>query len=161
MSSFNKVILMGNLTRDVEMKYMASGTAVAKLGIACNRKYKDTKTNELREEVTYVDVEAFGKQAETLNTYMAKGKSIFIEGRLKLDSWDDKTSGKKMYKLKVVLENFQFLGGTPATADQTANRAAKPVARPAPARPAAPAPTNNQFEDEGPVLDIPEENIPF
>lgn len=158
MSSFNKVILMGNLTRDVELKYTPGGMAVAKIGVAVNRKFKDPKTNELREEVTFVDVETFGKQAETLNQYMAKGKSILIEGRLKLDTWDDKATGKKVYKLKVICEQFQFIGGSgaaAATTEQFANRVAtqKPAARPAP----APTPSDN-FES-GSTGGIPEENI--
>lgn len=163
MSSYNKVILMGNLTRDVEMKYTPGGMAVARIGLAVNRKFNDAKTGEKREEVTFVDVEAFGKQAETMNSYMAKGKSILIEGRLKLDSWDDKTTGKKVYKLKVICEQFQFLGGSgaaAATMEQFADRAAKqkPTARPM--MPAAePASGGDAFESES--AGIPEENIPF
>src|SRR5829696_7871212 len=110
MASFNKVFLMGNLTRDVQLKYLPSQTAVAEFGLACNRKFR-TANGEDREEVTFVDVTAFGKQAEVLNQYMTKGKPIFIEGRLKFDSWDDKNGGGKRSKLTVVIENFQFVGG--------------------------------------------------
>jgi single-strand DNA-binding protein len=108
MASFNKVILAGNLTRDPELRYTPKGTAVARLGIACNRKWK-SETGELKEEVTFVDVDAFGKQAETIGQYLKKGRPILIEGRLKLDQWEDKQSGQKKSKLGVVLENFQFL----------------------------------------------------
>jgi single-strand DNA-binding protein len=110
MASFNKVILLGNITRDVQLKYLPSQTAVAEFGIACNRKFR-TAQGEDREEVTFVDVTAFGKQAEVLNQYMSKGKPIFIEGRLKYDTWDDKNGGGKRSKLTVVIENFQFVGG--------------------------------------------------
>src|SRR5688500_16827632 len=110
MASFNKVLLMGNLTRDVQLKYLPSQTAVAEFGLACNRKFR-TANGEDRQEVTYVDITAFGKQAEVLNQYMTKGKPIFIEGRLKFDSWEDKNGGGKRSKLTVVVENFQFVGG--------------------------------------------------
>src|SRR5687768_14992636 len=110
MASFNKVLLMGNLTRDPQLKYLPSQTAVAEFGVACNRKFR-TANGEDREEVTFVDVTAFGKQAEVINQYMNKGKPIFIEGRLKFDSWEDKQGGGKRSKLTVVVENFQFVGG--------------------------------------------------
>jgi single-strand DNA-binding protein len=82
MPNYNKVLLMGNITRDIEIRYTPSGMAVAQLGIAVNRKFKDSKTNELREEVTFVDVDFFGKRAETAHQYLAKGQPVFIEGRL-------------------------------------------------------------------------------
>src|SRR5687768_2846845 len=109
MASFNRVMLLGNLTRDPQLKYLPSQMAVADFGIACNRKFK-TSGGEDREEVTFVDVTAFGKQAEIINQYCQKGKQIFVEGRLKFDSWDDKNSGGKRNKLSVVIENFQLLG---------------------------------------------------
>jgi single-strand DNA-binding protein len=109
MASFNKVFLMGNLTRDVQLKYLPSQTAVAEFGLACNRKFR-TANGEDREEVTFVDITAFGKQAEVLNQYMSKGKPIFIEGRLKYDQWEDKNGGGKRSKLTVVVDNFQFIG---------------------------------------------------
>ncbi|HTQ49229.1 MAG TPA: single-stranded DNA-binding protein [Candidatus Acidoferrales bacterium] len=108
MASFNKVILAGNLTRDPELRYTPKGTAVARLGIACNRKWK-SETGEMKEEVTFVDVDAFGKTAETIGQYLKKGRPILIEGRLRYDTWEDKQSGQKKSKLGVVLENFQFL----------------------------------------------------
>jgi single-strand DNA-binding protein len=110
MASFNKCLLMGNLTRDPELKFLPSQTAVTEFGVACNRKFR-TKEGEDREEVTFVDCTAFGKTAEVISQYMSKGKPIFIEGRLKFDSWEDKTDGKKRSKLTVIIENFQFVGG--------------------------------------------------
>jgi single-strand DNA-binding protein len=110
MASFNKVLLMGNLTRDPQLKYLPSQTAVVEFGIACNRKFR-TANGEDKEEVTFVDVTSFGKQAEVINQYFQKGKPIFIEGRLKFDSWEDKQGGGKRSKLTVVIENFQFIGG--------------------------------------------------
>ena len=108
MASFNKVILAGNLTRDPELRYTPKGTAVARLGLACNRKWK-SESGEMKEEVTFVDVDAFGKTAETIGQYLKKGRPILIEGRLRYDTWEDKQSGQKKSKLSVVLENFQFL----------------------------------------------------
>src|SRR5271170_2357095 len=108
MASYNRVILMGNLTRDPELRYTPKGTAVARLGIACNRKWK-SESGEMKEEVTFVDVDAFGKTAETIGQYLKKGRPILIEGRLRYETWDDKQSGQKRSKLGVVLETFQFL----------------------------------------------------
>lgn len=110
MASFNKVILLGNLTRDPQLKYLPSQTAIAEFGLAVNRKYR-TQNGEDREEVTFVDCTAFGKQAEILNQYCSKGRPLFIEGRLKFDSWEDKQGGGKRSKLAVVIESFQLLGG--------------------------------------------------
>ncbi len=110
MASFNRVILLGNLTRDPQVKFLPSQMQVAEFGLACNRKFK-TASGEDRDETTFVDVTAFGKQAELINQYFTKGKPIFIEGRLKFDSWEDKNGGGKRSKLTVVVENFQFVGG--------------------------------------------------
>src|SRR4051794_41599148 len=110
MASYNKVILMGNLTRDPQMKYLPSQTAVVEFGLACNRKYK-TQSGEDKEEVTFVDCTAFGRTGEVINQYFTKGKPIFIEGRLKYDSWEDKQGGGKRSKITVVIDNFQFVGG--------------------------------------------------
>lgn len=109
MPSYNKVILMGNLTRDVQLKSVAGGQAVAEIGIAVNRKFK-LKDGTEKEEVTYVDCECWGPRAEVINKYFSKGKPIFIEGRLKLDSWEDK-DGQKRSKMRVVIEDFQFVEG--------------------------------------------------
>ena len=93
MASFNRVLLMGNLTRDIELKHIASNQAVAEIGLAVNRRYR-TKENEEREEVTFIDCEAWGRTAEVMKQYLSKGKPVFIEGRLKLDQWTDKEIGR-------------------------------------------------------------------
>lgn len=108
MATFNKVIMMGNLTRDPEMRATPKGTAVCSFSLALNRRYK-TETGEDKEEVTFVDVEAYGKQAELIGKYVTKGRPLMVEGRLKLDSWEK--NGEKRSRLKVVLEGFQFMGG--------------------------------------------------
>lgn len=108
MSSFNKVILLGNLCRDPELRYLPNQTAVTDLTLAINHKYK-TAQGEAREEVCFIDCTAFGKQAETLNQYCQKGKPLLVEGRLKYETWDDKQGGKRS-KHKVVIDGFQFLG---------------------------------------------------
>src|SRR6266403_3716242 len=108
MANFNKVILAGNLTRDPELRYTPKGTATARIGMAINRTWKN-ETGETKEEVTFVDVEAFGRQAEVIAQYMKKGRPFLVEGRLKLDQWEDKTTHQKHSKLKVVLESFSFI----------------------------------------------------
>jgi single-strand DNA-binding protein len=110
MSSFNKVMLMGNLTRDPEVRTTPGGLTIAKLGLAVNRRFK-TKDGEQREETTFVDIDAFGVQADIIQKYCSKGKALFVEGRLKLDQWQDAKTGENRSKLGVVLENFQFIGG--------------------------------------------------
>ncbi len=107
MANLNKVMLMGNLTRDPEMSYLPSQTAVVEFGLAVNRKWKN-KDGQQQDETCFIECQSFGKQAETLNKYMGKGKPIFIEGRLKFDSWTAQ-DGSKRSKHKVVIENFQFL----------------------------------------------------
>ena len=110
MNGFNKVILAGNLTRDPELRYTPTGTAIAKFGLAINRKWRDSQTGDLKEDVTFVDIDVFGKSAETVGQYMKKGSAILIEGRLKLDQWEDKQTQQKRSRLGVVAENFTFLG---------------------------------------------------
>jgi single-strand DNA-binding protein len=110
MASFNQVILMGNLTRDPQLKFLPSQTPVAEFGLAANRKFR-TQSGEDREEVLFVDCAAFGKTGELINQYFTKGKPIFIQGRLKYDSWEDKNGGGKRSKITVVVDNFQFIGG--------------------------------------------------
>ena len=107
MANYNKVFLMGNLTRDVELKHTPSNQPVANIGLAVNRRYR-TKEGENREETTFVDCEAWGRTAEVMNQYLAKGRPVFIEGRLKLDQWQDK-DGSNRSKLRVVVESFEFL----------------------------------------------------
>jgi len=111
MSSFNKVILLGNLTRDPQVRYTPSGTAVAEIGLAVNRTWFDQKTNSKRDETTFVDVTLWGRQAEVAGEYLAKGRQVLIEGRLQLDTWDDKETGQKRSKLRVVCENMRMVGG--------------------------------------------------
>lgn len=110
MASYNKVILMGNLTRDPEMKYLPSGTAVANFGIAMNERYTDRQTGEQKEIACFVDVEAWDRQAEVVSEYLSKGSPIFLEGSLKFDSWET-PEGEKRSRLKVRLLRFQFIGG--------------------------------------------------
>ena len=112
MASFNKVILLGNLTRDPEVRYTPKGTAVTELGMAVNRVYT-AENGEKREETTFVDITLWGRTAEVAGEYLKKGRPVFIEGRLQLDTWDDKQSGQKRSKLKVVGESLQMLGGRP------------------------------------------------
>lgn len=133
MASFNKVILMGNLTRDPELRYTPKGTAIAKIGLAVNRVWT-TETGEKREEVTFVDVDVFGRTAENVGQYMRKGSPMLIEGRLRLDQWEDKQTGQKRSKLGVVADTVQFLG-SPRSAENAAGEA--PRSRPAQAAPAA------------------------
>ena len=170
MASFNKVMIMGNLTRDPEIKYTPKGTAIADIGLAVNRNYT-TDSGEKREEVTFIDVTLWGRVAEIVGEYCKKGRPLFVEGRLHLDTWDDKTTGQKRSKLKVVGENIQLLGsreggagggggtggggggehgesrseGRPPQQNRPASRPASPPARP-------PA---------DPDLDAPEDDIPF
>ena len=151
MASFNKVILAGNLTRDPELRYTPKGMAIAKVGLAINRKWK-SETGEMKEEATFVDVDAFGKTAETIGQYLKKGRPILIEGRLRLDQWEDKQSGQKKSKLGVVMETFQFLdsGGGGRGGDASEAPAARPAAASAPA-------------SEGGEADAPHEgdDVPF
>lgn len=137
MASYNKVILMGNLTRDPELRYTPGGTAIAKIGLAVSRSWRD-QSGQTKEERTFVDVDAFGKQAETIGQYLKKGRPILVEGRLRLDQWDDKQTGQKRSRLGVVLEMFRFLdsgkGGAKTSAEQPAA--------------AAPAQTNTPAEDD-------------
>lgn len=110
MASVNKVMLIGNLTRDPEIKYTPKGTAITDIGLAVNRVHT-TESGEKREEVTFIDVTLWGRQAEIVGEYCKKGRPIFIEGRLQLDTWDDKQTGQKRSKLKVIGENIQLLNG--------------------------------------------------
>jgi len=150
MASFNKVILAGNLTHDPELRYTPKGTAVAQVRLAVNRVY-NTESGEKKEEVTYVDIDAFGRQAEVISQYLKKGRPILVEGRLRYQTWEDKQTAQKRSKLSVVLEGFQFLdsqrgegGGAPA-----------PRPRPAPAAATAAEPAG---EAEAPPA---EDDVPF
>ncbi len=109
MPSLNKVLLMGNLTRDPELRVTPKGTPICQFSLAINRQFK-MESGESREEVIYVDVEAWGKQGETIAKYVTKGRPLYVEGRLRLDQWEDKNTKEKRSRMKVVLEQFQFLG---------------------------------------------------
>jgi single-strand DNA-binding protein len=148
MASLNKVILIGNMTRDPEHRVTASGHSICKFGLAVSRKYS-TRDGEQREETTFVDIDAFGKQADTINQYMKKGSPIMVKGRLKLDQWET-DDGQKRSKLGVIVENFQFLpSGQRSSEGRGSND--RPASSPSRA-PAAPA-----GHDEGDF----DENIPF
>jgi single-strand DNA-binding protein len=153
MASFNKVILVGNLTRDPELRYTPKGMAIAKFGLAINRVWKN-EAGESKEEVTFVDIDSFGRQAETIAKYLKKGSPFLVEGRLRLDQWDDKQTGQKRSRLGVVLEGFQFLGGgTRSEGDRSA---------PAPAPAAAPAAHTDGPTPPEPEPPTPEEDdVPF
>ncbi|MCX8156147.1 MAG: single-stranded DNA-binding protein [Verrucomicrobiae bacterium] len=152
MASYNKVLLIGNLTRDPELKYTPKGTAVARLGLAVNRRWR-SETGEEKEEVTFVDIDAFGRQAEVLAQYLRKGRPLFVEGRLRLDTWEDKNTHQKRSQLRVVLEGFSFLDSAGGRTEAPANGNA--AARPAPAAaPAAPPPP-----EDAPPLD--DDDVPF
>src|SRR6187455_2671377 len=136
MASFNKVILVGNLTRDPELRYTPKGTAIAKIGVAVNRVWTN-EAGEKKEDVTFIDVDIFGRTAENVGQYMRKGRPILIEGRLRLDQWDDKQTGQKRSRLGVVAETVQFLG-SPAGGGEGGGESRR-SAPPASAAPAAPA----------------------
>lgn len=109
MPALNKVLLMGNLTRDPELRVTPKGTPICQFSLAINRQFK-MESGETREEVIYVDIEAWGKQGETIAKYCVKGRPLYVEGRLRLDQWEDKNTKEKRSRMKVVLEQFQFLG---------------------------------------------------
>lgn len=149
---FNKVLLMGNLTRDVELRHTSSNQAVANIGLAVNRSWR-TPEGETREEVTFVDCEAWGKTAETLSKFLSKGRPVFIEGRLKLDTWQDKEGGGNRSKLKVVVEDFRFIDAKGEGGGGGGGRAAGGD------RGAAPARGSGSGEPE--YANPPEDDIPF
>jgi single-strand DNA-binding protein len=151
MANFNKVILAGNLTRDPEVRYTPKGMAIAKFGMAINRSWKN-EAGETKEEVTFVDIDAFGRQAEVISQYLKKGSPILMEGRLRLDQWDDKQTGQKRSKLGIVLEGFQFLGTGRGDGAGGGSRSSAPSAPPTAPSPDAPEP-------EGPAHE--EDDVPF
>jgi single-strand DNA-binding protein len=151
MANLNRVLLIGNLTRDPEVRYTPKGTAVADIGIAVNRVYSGDD-GERKEEVTFVDVTLWGRQAEVAQEYLKKGRQVFIEGRLQLDSWDDKQTGQKRSRLRVVAENMQMLGSRAES--ETGSPAAGAQRRTAPPPPQRQAPKD-------PDLDAEPDDIPF
>lgn len=151
MGSYNKVLLMGNLTRDVELRHTNNSQAVANIGLAVNRRYR-TAQGEDREEVTFVDCEAWGGTAEVMAKYLSKGKPVFVEGRLKLDQWQDK-EGNKQSKLRVVIESFQFVDSRSGGGAGGEGAPRSDSNRPAPGRHSEPAGVAHN--------PVAEEDIPF
>jgi len=145
MANLNKVMLMGNLTRDPQLRFTANNTATASFGVAVNRRWKN-QAGEQQEEVTFIDVDAWSRTAEVINQYFRKGDPIYVEGRLKLEQWDDKQSGQKRSKLKVVVEQFQFIGGKRDGQQKESSGTSRGYANAA---------------ADGPHEAISEENIPF
>jgi len=155
MASFNKVILMGNLTRDPEVRYTPNQTAVADIGLAVNHVWFDKASNQKKEETSFVDVTLWGRQAEVAGEYLSKGRSVLIEGRLKLDQWDDRESGKKRSKLKVVCENMTMVGG------RSSGGGGAPANHAAASKPnSAPASSVDSYY-ESPPATIPDDEVPF
>lgn len=157
--NLNKVLLAGNLTRDVELRHLNSGQAVAKIGLACNRRWR-TPEGEQREETMFIDAEAWGKTAEFIGQYFSKGRPIFIEGRLKLDQWEDKETKAKRTKHVIVIDNVQFVDSKPGGGEGGGGGSGgAPRSRPAPA--AAGGGGNSapqEWSGKGPMG---EEDIPF
>ncbi len=163
MASFNRVILLGNLTRDPQVRYTPGGTAVSEIGLAVNRTWFDQKTNSRREEVTFVDVTLWGRQAEVAGEYLAKGRQVLIEGRLQLDTWDDKESGQKRSKLRVVGENMTMVGPRgdgqrPEGARGDTGRAESPRGG---GRPSAESQAPIEEYHDSPQEASPEDEVPF
>jgi single-strand DNA-binding protein len=134
--NLNRVMLAGNLTRDPVVRFLANEQAVANFGLAINRRFKATN-GELKEDVTFIDCEAWGKTAELIGQHLTKGRNVYVEGRLKLDTWEK--DGQKHYKLKVVIDSLQFIGAKPQGGDA-----------PAPAPASTPTATNAPGNDEPP-----------
>ena len=145
---FNKVVLIGNLTKDVELRYTPNGTAVAKFGIATNRNFKDSVTGKNKQEVMFIDVAVFGRSAEVANQYLAKGKRVLVEGRLVFNQWVD-SSGQKRSKHSIVAERIQFIDSK-ASADESANT-------PVPKQEMS----QSQLNQDIPSIDVDDEEIPF
>jgi single-strand DNA-binding protein len=149
MASFNKVILLGNLTRDPEVRYTPKGSAVCDLGLAVNRVYT-LDNGEKREEVTYVDIVLWSRLAEIAGEYLKKGRPVFIEGRLQLDTWDDKQSGQKRSKLRVIGESMQLLGSRPSSgsaAEAEVEDRQSQGGKPSPPPPKSTAPAGSDEDD--------------
>lgn len=166
MASFNKVILVGNLTRDPEVRYTPGGSAVADVGLAVNRTWYDKNANEKREDVTFVTVTLWGRTAEIAGEYLSKGRPVLIEGRLQMDTWQDKETGQNRSKLKVVGENMTMLGsGSGAPGGGGAGRPPQggPHHNQAPANQqyAQQEPTPDQSFYDSPPAGPPTDDVPF
>lgn len=157
MASFNKVILVGNLTRDPQVRYTTGGTAVTDIGLAINSSWFDKQSNQRKEETTFVDVTLWGRQAEVAGEYLSKGRPVLIEGRLQLDQWDDKDTGQKRSRLKVVCENMQMLGSR-SDGGGGGGRGGHPAGGQAPAE-SEPHPSEASY-DAGPSSP-PSDDVPF
>jgi single-strand DNA-binding protein len=145
--SYCKVVILGNLTRDPELRYTTKGAAVLDVSIAVNRKWK-SESGESKEEVSFIDSTAFGKSAETIAKYCRKGSQLLVDGRLKTESWDDKTTGRKRSKLKVVIESFQFVGSPRDSASQPAPAAPRQnTSTPLPKAELPPGVEDNELHD--------------
>src|SRR5437867_9199132 len=138
MANLNKVLLLGNVTRDPEIRYTPKGSAVCDLGVAVNRAYT-TDSGEKREEVLFVDVTLWGRTAEVASEYLRKGRPVFVEGRLQMDTWDDKQTGQKRTRLRVVGESMQLLGTRPPGTGAAAEAAGEDRQTAGPPKPSAPA----------------------
>jgi len=149
MANVNKVILIGNVTRDPEVKFTPKGSAVTDVGLAINRHYT-LDNGEKREEVTFVEVTLWGRQAEVAGEYLKKGRPVYIEGRLQLDTWDDKQSGQKRSKLRVVGENLQLLGSRPAAPASGGESEEAHTERPKRAAAQSPATAPSEQDDDIP-----------
>lgn len=130
MPNLNKVMLMGNITRDPEMRATPKGTVIADFGLAINRQWTDGATNEKKEEVTFVDITFFGKQAEVIGKFCKKGRPLFVEGRLELDRWEDKATGEKRSRMHVIGDTFEFLPDGKPRGEQSEAAPAKDDDRP-------------------------------
>ena len=166
MASFNKVILMGNLTRDPEVRYTPGGTAVTDLGLAVNRTWFDKNANEKKEDVTFLDVTLWGRTAEIAGEYLSKGRPVLIEGRLQMDSWQDKETGQNRYKLKIVGENMTMLGSGGGQGGGNRGPSGGPHHNQAPSQQSAPQqqPSQQSAADsfyDNPPAGPPTDNVPF
>jgi single-strand DNA-binding protein len=156
MANLNRVLLIGNLTRDPELRYTPKGTAVTEIGLAVNRIYSG-EDGEKKEETTFVDVTLWARQAEIAGQYLRKGRPVFIEGRLQLDTWDDKQTGQKRSRLRVVAENLQLLGSRQDSEGSSSFSSSSPAPRRGPSTPAPPP----KPEPRDPDLDAEPDDIPF
>jgi len=150
MANLNRVLLIGNLTRDPELRVTPKGTSICQFGLAVNRTFKDG-AGQPREETTFIDIEAWGRQGEVISKYCAKGRPLFVEGRLRFDQWEDKTSGQKRSRLSVVLENFQFIGGrgdNTSEGESSSGTDVSPERHSPPPRAPKPAPAQEDNLDE-------------
>ena len=152
MANLNKVMMIGNLTRDPQLSYLPSQTPVVEFGLATNRKWTDKATGEQKEEVCFVDCRCYGRQAETINKFLRKGRPVFIEGRLQLDTWTS-PEGQRRSKHRIFVQSFQFLGSPDRSARPPADQEAAPPDKSSP---------SEQFEPQQPSADGPkEDDIPF